>query len=91
MLPDSIIMLDMMYTGRRPIFLASGLNMNREIPINRITQAVACESVLTVTLSAAAISTIPGEIIGPYAPTTPADRPTISRMISLRHVGHCLL
>ena len=62
--------------------------MKRERPIVRISHAVDWASVLTLILSSWAIWTKPGESMGPKAPTTAAERPTIRRMASFFQIDH---
>lgn len=54
----------------------------------RISQAVLCARVLTLIPRSVAMTTNPGDNIGPKAPTTEADRPTMRRTASYFHIDH---
>ena len=84
-----MIMTAIIKTGRLPQTLANGLARNRERPIVNINQAVLCAKVLTLIFSSSAMRTKPGESIGPNAPTTAAERPTIKRIKSFFQTDHC--
>ena len=75
-------------TGRLPQTLATGFAMNNDSPMVRISHAVDCAKVLTLIPSSAAMSTKPGESIGPNAPTTAAERPTMRRIASFFQTDH---
>ena len=54
----------------------------------RISQAVLCARTLTLTPRSAVIRTRPGDSIGPEAPTTEADSPTMRRIGFFFHIDH---
>jgi hypothetical protein len=54
----------------------------------RTSHTVDRASTSTVILRVAATVTKPGDNMGPYAPTTAADKPAMSKIISFCHCGH---